>query len=64
MAVYGVPLPYAVRSLLAQKKQFDTLAANTDETRRVHHDLRQHLTAMQSYIASVRLMLSLRRYSK
>lgn len=41
---------YADRSLLAQKKQFDTLAAHMDETRRARHDLRQHLAAVQSYL--------------
>ncbi|RGY97057.1 sensor histidine kinase [Clostridium sp. AM58-1XD] len=41
---------YAGRSLTAQKKQFDTLAAHMDETRRARHDLRQHLAAVQSYI--------------
>ena len=41
---------YANRSLTAQKKQFDTLAAHMDETRRARHDLRQHLAAVQSYI--------------
>ena len=41
---------YAGQSLTAQKKQFDTLAAHMDETRRARHDLRQHLAAVQSYI--------------
>ena len=43
-------LKYADRSLLSQKKQFDTLAAHMDETRKARHDLRQHLAAVQSYI--------------
>lgn len=43
-------LKYSDRNLLTQKKQFDTLAAHMDETRRARHDLRQHLTAVQSYI--------------
>ena len=43
-------LIYADRSLLAQKKQFDALAANMEETRRARHDLRQHLAVVQSYI--------------
>ena len=41
---------YAGRSLTAQKKQFDALAAHMDETRRARHDLRQHLVLVQSYI--------------
>lgn len=43
-------LKYADRSLLAQKKQFDALAAGMDETRKACHDLRQHLAVVQSYI--------------
>ena len=43
-------LVYADKSLLAQKKQFDALAANMDETRKARHDLRQHLAVVQSYI--------------
>lgn len=43
-------LKYADQNLLTQKKQFDTLAAHMDETRRARHDLRQHLAAVQSYI--------------
>lgn len=43
-------LKYADRSLLTQKKQFDALAANMDETRKARHDLRQHLAVVQSYI--------------
>ncbi|WP_343209901.1 sensor histidine kinase [Anaerolentibacter hominis] len=43
-------LKYAGRDLLAQKKQFDTLAARMDETRKARHDLRQHLAVVQSYI--------------
>ena len=44
-------LRYADISLLTQKKQFDALAAHMDETRKAHHDLRQHLAVVQSYIA-------------
>lgn len=43
-------LRYADQNLLAQKKQYDTLAAHMDDTRRARHDLRQHLTVMQSYL--------------
>lgn len=43
-------LKYANLNLLTQKKQFDTLAAHMDETRRARHDLRQHLAVTQSYI--------------
>ena len=37
-------LKYADRSLMAQKKQFDSLSAHMDEMRKARHDLRQHLT--------------------
>lgn len=43
-------LKYTDRNLLAQKKQFDALAANMDETRKARHDLRQHLAVVQSYL--------------
>lgn len=43
-------LRYADRNLLAQKKQFDALAAHMDETRKARHDLRQHLAVVKSYI--------------
>lgn len=43
-------LRYADQNLQAQKKQYDTLAAHMDDTRRARHDLRQHLTVMQSYL--------------
>ncbi len=43
-------LRYADRSLLAQKKQFDALAAHVDETRKARHDLRQHLAVVKSYM--------------
>lgn len=43
-------LRYADQNLLAQKKQYDTLAAHMEDTRRARHDLRQHLTVMQSYL--------------
>lgn len=42
-------LKYANRNLLAQKKQFDTLAVHMDETRKARHDLRQHLAVVRSY---------------
>lgn len=43
-------LKYADQNLLAQKKQYNTLAAHMDETRKARHDLRQHLTVVQSYL--------------
>lgn len=43
-------LRYADRSLIAQKKQFDSLSAHMDEMRRARHDLRQHLAVVQSFI--------------
>lgn len=43
-------LLYADQNLLMQKKQFDTLAAHMEETRRARHDLRQHLAVVQSYL--------------
>lgn len=43
-------LLYADRNLSAQKKQYDSLAAHMEETRRARHDLRQHLAVVQSYI--------------
>lgn len=43
-------LKYADRTLLSQKKQYDSLAAHMDETRKTRHNLRQHLTVVQSYI--------------
>ena len=43
-------LRYADRNLLAQKKQFDALAAHMDETRKARHDLRQHLAVVKSYL--------------
>lgn len=43
-------LKYAYQNLLAQKKQYNTLAAHMDETRKARHDLRQHLTVVQSYL--------------
>lgn len=43
-------LTYADRNLLAQKKQYDSLAAHMDEMRRARHDLRQHIAVIQSYI--------------
>ena len=43
-------LQYADRDLLAQKKQYDGLAAHMDEMRRARHDLRQHLAVVQTYL--------------
>lgn len=43
-------LKYTHRSLLAQKKQFDALAAHMDETHKARHDFRQHLAVVKSYI--------------
>lgn len=43
-------LKYADRTLMAQMKQYDALASHMDETRRARHDLRQHLTVVQSYL--------------
>lgn len=43
-------LKYADLNLMTQKKQFDTLAAHMDETRKARHNLRQHLAVVQSYI--------------
>ncbi|MCB6365610.1 GHKL domain-containing protein [Intestinibacillus massiliensis] len=43
-------LKYADRNLLAQKKQYDGLAAHMDELRKARHDLRQHLAVVKSYI--------------
>lgn len=44
-------LKYADRSLMAQKKQFDSLAAHMEEMKKARHDLRQHLAVVQSYIS-------------
>lgn len=44
-------LKYADQNLLTQKKQFEALASHMDEMRRARHDLRQHLTVVQFYIA-------------
>lgn len=43
-------LKYADQSILTQKKQFDSLARYMDDMRKARHDLRQHLTLVQSYI--------------
>lgn len=43
-------LKYANQNLLAQKKQYNTLAAHMDETRKARHDLRHHLAVVQSYL--------------
>lgn len=43
-------LKYAEQSMRTQKKQFDSLAQNMDAMRKARHDLRQHLTVVQSYI--------------
>lgn len=43
-------LKYADRTLMAQMKQYDALASHMDKTRKARHDLRQHLTVVQSYL--------------
>lgn len=43
-------LKYADRSLLAQKKQYETVSAHMEEMKKARHDLRQHLAVVQSYI--------------
>lgn len=43
-------LKYADRSLITQKKQFDSLSSHMEEMKAARHDLRQHLTVVQSYI--------------
>lgn len=43
-------LKYADQSIIAQKKQYDALAEHMDDMRKARHDLRQHLTVVQSYI--------------
>lgn len=43
-------LKYANQSILTQKKQFDSLAKHMDDMHKARHDLRQHLTVVQSYI--------------
>lgn len=43
-------LKYADQSILAQKKQFDSLARHMDDMRKARHDLRQHLAVVQSYL--------------
>lgn len=43
-------LKYAGRSLMAQKKQFETISAHMEEMKKARHDLRQHLAVVQSYI--------------
>lgn len=43
-------LKYADQSILTQKKQFDSLAKHMDDMYRARHDLRQHLTVVQSYL--------------
>ena len=43
-------LKYADQSILTQKKQFDSLSKHMDDMRKARHDLRQHLTLIQSYI--------------
>ena len=41
-------LKYADRSLLAQKKQYETVSAHMEEMKKARHDLRQHLAVVQS----------------
>lgn len=43
-------LKYTGQSILMQKKQFDSLAQHMDDMKKARHDLRQHLTVVQSYI--------------
>lgn len=43
-------LAYADQLLYAQKKQYDELTSHMEEMYRARHDLRQHLTIIQSYI--------------
>ena len=43
-------LKYADQSIQTQKKQFDNLSKHMDAMRKARHDLRQHLTVVQSYI--------------
>lgn len=43
-------LKFADQSIQTQKKQFDSLAKHMDEMHRARHDLRQHLTLVQSYL--------------
>lgn len=43
-------LKYADQSILTQKKQFDSLSKHMNDMRKARHDLRQHLTLIQSYI--------------
>lgn len=43
-------LKYAGQNLLAQKKQYDSLAFHMEDMRKARHNLRQHLTVVQSYI--------------
>lgn len=45
-------LRYADKNLMAQKKQYDRLSSHMDDARRAKHDMRQHLTVMQSYLKS------------
>lgn len=43
-------LNYADKSILAQKKQFDSLAHNLEQIKKNKDDFQQHLTLVQSYI--------------
>ncbi|WP_041139840.1 ATP-binding protein [Beduini massiliensis] len=43
-------LKYADQSIQMQKKQFDSLAKHMEDMHRARHDLRQHLTLVQSYL--------------
>lgn len=43
-------LKYADQSIRTQKKQYDTLAKHMDDMRKAKHDLRHHLTLVNSYI--------------
>lgn len=43
-------LKFADMSLVAQKKQYDSLSKHMADMRKARHDLRQHLTVVQSYL--------------
>lgn len=43
-------LKFADLNMLSQKKQYDSLAKHMDEMKKARHDLRQHLTVVQSYL--------------
>lgn len=43
-------LKFSDMSLMAQKKQYDRLSTHMEDMRKARHDLRQHLTVVQSYL--------------